>query len=52
MEGFTLDMKGFLSEMMPNIHSNNNIPQDIKNAWIELCVAENGDLINEEVIMA
>lgn len=52
MGDFTLDFKGFLSEMMPNIHSNNNIPQDIKDAWIELCIAENGDLIMEEVSIA
>ena len=52
MEDFTLDMKVFLNEMMPNIHANNNIPQDIKDAWIEMCVAENSNLINEEVCIA
>ena len=49
MEDFTLDTKGFLNEMMPNIHANNYISQDIKDAWIELCVVENVDLIIEEV---
>lgn len=52
MEDFTLDFKELLNEMMPNIHENNNIPQDVKDAWIELCVVENGDLIFEEVIIA
>ena len=52
MEDFTLDFKEFLNEMMPNIHTNNNISQDIKDAWIELCVVENSDLIIEEVIIA
>lgn len=52
MEDFTLDTKKLLNEMMPNIHTNNNIPQDIKDAWIELCVVENSDLIIEEVIVA
>ena len=52
MEDFTLDIKEFLNEMMPNIHANNNIPQDIKDAWIELCAVENSYLIIEEVVIA
>ncbi len=52
MEDFILDTKELLNEMMPNIHTNKNIPQDIKDAWIELCVVENSDLIIEEVVVA
>ena len=52
MEEFIFNMKELLNEMMPNIHTNNNIPQDIKDAWIELCVVENSDLIIEEVVIA
>lgn len=49
---YELDMEGFLNEMMPNIHHNNNIPQEVKDAWIELCVIENVNLLSEEVVLA
>lgn len=49
--GFEINMKQMVSDMMPNIHSNTKVPDDIKDAWIELCVTENIDKLHDYVIL-
>ena len=49
--GFELNMKQMASDMMPNIHNNPKVPDDIKDAWIELCVTENIDNLHDYVIL-
>jgi hypothetical protein len=39
----------WIMSMMPNIHSNKNIPQEIKDSWIELALSENIENLHENV---
>ena len=38
---FDVDIQGMLKQVMPNIHTNPNIPQEIKDAWIGLATETN-----------
>ena len=46
---FTFDMNNICKQMMPNIHRNKNIPKEIKDAWIELCLITNIDKLYESM---
>ena len=41
--------KEWIMQMMPNIHTNNNIPQEIKDSWIELALTNNVENLHESV---
>lgn len=41
----------WVMSMMPNIHTNKNIPQEIKDSWIELALAENINNLHESVVV-
>ena len=38
---FDFDFGAWVMAMMPNIHNNKNLPQDIKDSWIGLAVTIN-----------
>ena len=46
---FTFDINNICKQMMPNIHRNKNIPKEIKDAWIELCLITNIDKLYESM---
>ena len=46
---FTLNIREMCKQMMPNIHRNKNIPKEIKDAWIELCLITNIDKLYESM---
>ena len=46
---FTLNINEMCKQMMPNIHRNKNIPKEIKDAWIELCLITNIDKLYESM---
>lgn len=44
---YEMDFNGLIMGMMPNIHTNNYIPQEVKDAWIELALINNIDQLYE-----
>lgn len=46
---FSFNITGICKQVMPNIHRNKNIPKEIKDAWIELCLVKNIDKLHESM---
>jgi len=43
--------KEWIMQMMPNIHTNKNIPQEIKDSWIELALTNNVENLHESCVV-
>ena len=41
MFDWDFDIEGWVMGMMPNIHKNKNLPQDIRDSWINLAMEIN-----------
>ena len=48
MFGYEIDINGMLSEMMPCIH-NSDLPQEIKDSWVQFSVEQNISELHEQV---
>lgn len=44
---YEMDFNGWVMDMMPNIHTNNYIPQEVKDSWIELALTLNIEQLYE-----
>jgi hypothetical protein len=44
---YEMDFNGWIMAILPNIHANNYIPQEVKDAWIELALINNIEQLYE-----
>lgn len=47
--GYEMDLDNWVMNMMPNIHTNKNIPKEIKDSWIELALVTNVQYLYESM---
>ena len=47
MFGWDFDFNGWVMATMPSIHKNKNLPQEIKDSWINLAVTLNVEHLHD-----
>jgi hypothetical protein len=47
--GYEMDLDNWVMDIMPNIHTNKNIPKEIKDSYIELALVTNLQYLYESI---